>query len=252
MKKISFTALALLLLSIPSCRTKPEPKLKEPVIIESRGYSEGLALKKEGNRWGYLNEKMELLIPIKFDEAHDFNYGIALVREGDSKGYINQKGKYINYKPCQYENEEDGLNLREYYLQELEYSTTLTRDAFVYLMHPQDVSGNNDHRAKGWAKAMKSIIASRNRVKNFDRDVTEIIATLSLVKTEDYSQDIKYFQKLEQLRKTSSAFNKKADRLAETARKTPSKTVTKQVKDQARKQIEKIKKLIKEIKAMGE
>ncbi len=47
-------------------------------------YSEGLFAVKQGESWGYINEKGEVVIPIKYDWAESFDEGFAVVElDGD-------------------------------------------------------------------------------------------------------------------------------------------------------------------------
>jgi len=48
------------------------------------------------NKWGYVNKKGELVIPLEFDIASDFKDGLAYVAVKDKWcGYINEKGEVI-------------------------------------------------------------------------------------------------------------------------------------------------------------
>ncbi len=58
-------------------------------------FKEGYARVKKNDQWGYINKKGEVVIPVKFDEARDFNYGIAVVKFDGKYGHINYKGTFI-------------------------------------------------------------------------------------------------------------------------------------------------------------
>ncbi len=50
---------------------------------------------KQNNKWGFANEKGEIVIPCQYDEAKSFSYGLAAVKTGDKWGYIDRNGKII-------------------------------------------------------------------------------------------------------------------------------------------------------------
>ena len=72
---------------------------KEIVTIgkyDELGYfSEGRALVKKGEKYGYVNNKGKLVIPLKYDAASDFRENLALVQIGNKMGYINKNGKIV-------------------------------------------------------------------------------------------------------------------------------------------------------------
>lgn len=45
-------------------------------------------------KWGYTNEKGELVIPCKYDTAHFFSLGLAVVKEKDKYGYLKTNGDW--------------------------------------------------------------------------------------------------------------------------------------------------------------
>lgn len=60
-------------------------------------FNEGLAAvcSSKNNKWGFISEKAELLIPFIYDEAHDFNEGLAAVRMNDKWGFVNPDGQMV-------------------------------------------------------------------------------------------------------------------------------------------------------------
>ncbi|MFM6400151.1 MAG: WG repeat-containing protein, partial [Planktothrix sp.] len=56
---------------------------------ETANFSEGLAAVKIKQKWGYINQKSLINIPLQFDSANEFNQGLAGVRIKDKWGYIN-------------------------------------------------------------------------------------------------------------------------------------------------------------------
>jgi hypothetical protein len=75
--------------------------LSEHGIVFSSSFSNGLAvaLCEPGGKRGYIDKTGELVIPCKYDEAHDFHDGLAMVREGRTWGFIDKTGQMvIEYK----------------------------------------------------------------------------------------------------------------------------------------------------------
>jgi hypothetical protein len=65
-------------------------------------FVDGMALvkSKEGEKYGFINQKYELKIPLIYDMAQHFQNGRALVAKGANIGYINTQGEEII--PCIY------------------------------------------------------------------------------------------------------------------------------------------------------
>lgn len=55
-------------------------------------FSEGLALIKVGNKYGYINSSGNFAIQPQYDAADSFSNGLAMVKIGDKYGYINLSG----------------------------------------------------------------------------------------------------------------------------------------------------------------
>ena len=67
-------------------------------------------LVKIGNKMGYINKNGKIVIPLKYDYAHDFRDNLAWVRLGNKYGSINKSGTLII--PAKYESlDYDGGNL---------------------------------------------------------------------------------------------------------------------------------------------
>jgi hypothetical protein len=75
-------------------------------LYETMPFSEGLAAvatghkesKEEGftnTNWGYVDTKLELVIPGIYDEAHDFSEGLACVKKGNLYGFVDASGREI-------------------------------------------------------------------------------------------------------------------------------------------------------------
>ena len=67
-----------------------------PAMFDNIGRcgEELIAVKKRG-KWGYANQKVDLVISYKYDFAWDFDGKYAKVRYKDKEGIINVKGKYL-------------------------------------------------------------------------------------------------------------------------------------------------------------
>ncbi len=59
--------------------------------------SNGRAMVYDGNKYGFIDESLELVIECKFDmyQAHTFNCGLIVVRDGEKLGLINTNGEYV-------------------------------------------------------------------------------------------------------------------------------------------------------------
>ena len=68
-------------------------------------FSEGLAAVKLGNKWGFINNKGKVVIPIKYDDIESFSKGLAFVRKDGKDGYVDKKGKFVEVNKS--DNKED-------------------------------------------------------------------------------------------------------------------------------------------------
>lgn len=67
-----------------------------PRYKDVRSYSEGLApVKANNDRWGYINENQQWVIPPRYDEAQEFKDGKAAVRMNKRWGFINKQGDWL-------------------------------------------------------------------------------------------------------------------------------------------------------------
>jgi len=62
---------------------------------------EGFTPVSKKDKWGYINSKGVLVIPLKYDYALEFENGIASVQLNEKWGYVNTKGKEV--VPVKYE-----------------------------------------------------------------------------------------------------------------------------------------------------
>ena len=50
---------------------------------------------KQDKKWGYIDKTGQIIIPFKFDGAHDFSEGLAAVNIEEKTGYIDKTGKFV-------------------------------------------------------------------------------------------------------------------------------------------------------------
>lgn len=87
----------------------------EPKYEELQDFKLGLAAVRQGEKWGFINTKNEVVIPIIYDSLLDFEEsGLANVRQGEKWGWINRKNEVVI--PIIYDEEGDGLE----YLEEID------------------------------------------------------------------------------------------------------------------------------------
>lgn len=72
-----------------------EQKIKEVACHYAYGFYDGLARIQLGNRFGFVNEKGDVIIPVKYFGAYDFSEGRARVYINGHWGVINNKGQFI-------------------------------------------------------------------------------------------------------------------------------------------------------------
>ncbi|MBS9777822.1 MAG: WG repeat-containing protein [Gammaproteobacteria bacterium] len=58
-------------------------------------FSDGLAVIKKGNKWGFINKQEKEIIPPQYDSTRPFNVGVAIVEKGNKFALINKKGVLI-------------------------------------------------------------------------------------------------------------------------------------------------------------
>ena len=58
-------------------------------------YSDGLFAAKIKDKWGFINKKVQTVIPFKYNNVDRFSEGLVAVRMGKKWGYIDNKGKVI-------------------------------------------------------------------------------------------------------------------------------------------------------------
>lgn len=73
----------------------------KPTFTEAARFHEGYAVVKLMGLYGYVNKAGRLVIPYQFDEAKQFSEGLAAVKRDGKWGYINTSGEVV--VPFQYE-----------------------------------------------------------------------------------------------------------------------------------------------------
>ena len=74
-------------------------EVQVPMIYDDvRDFSEGFALVRKGNRWGYINEEGKPITEFKFLDGKPFKNGEAYVRENSSRYYIDTNGEKKVFK----------------------------------------------------------------------------------------------------------------------------------------------------------
>ncbi|PNK60464.1 WG repeat-containing protein [Psychrobacter sp. FDAARGOS_221] len=65
----------------------------DDIIYDS--LSDDLFTVKKGDKWGFVNNELETVIPFEFDQALAFNDDLAAVVKSDKFGFINNQGKIV-------------------------------------------------------------------------------------------------------------------------------------------------------------
>ena len=58
-------------------------------------FHDGLAAVSKDGKWGYIDKKGNLAIPLQYDDAKDFSEGRAAVRKGKFYGFIDTDGNFL-------------------------------------------------------------------------------------------------------------------------------------------------------------
>ena len=101
-------------------------------LVEPRPFVNGLSCYYDYAQklWGFFNTKGEIIIPARFENAHDFSEGLCVVKERDKAwGYINVNGEYVigpkfhaepedfhNNYAVVYGQKDDYNNVKEFYI----------------------------------------------------------------------------------------------------------------------------------------
>lgn len=66
--------------------------IKEDEFLPARGPRPIRTARKEGAKFGYIDESLRLVVPAVYDEARDFSEGLAAVKKDGEWGYVNTDG----------------------------------------------------------------------------------------------------------------------------------------------------------------
>ena len=69
--------------------------LFHPVVVLPQINSAALRPVSREGKWGYVNKRWKVMLPLEFDLAGPFSEGLAYVRRGNKWGYINESGKEV-------------------------------------------------------------------------------------------------------------------------------------------------------------
>ena len=73
----------------------PDYPNKNEILLNVELLNEDFLPFRNGNLWGYINDKGVEKIKAKFDWVEPFSEGLAMVGKGDFTGFINKSGKTI-------------------------------------------------------------------------------------------------------------------------------------------------------------
>ncbi len=85
-------------------KEKEKQQLKDKLnyAIKYKKFSHGLAAIEINGKYGFINEKGDVVIPLRFDRVSSFKEGLAWIKLNGKYGYINNKGKLVI--PIKYDN----------------------------------------------------------------------------------------------------------------------------------------------------
>ncbi|RLI97118.1 MAG: hypothetical protein DRO96_01495 [Candidatus Aenigmatarchaeota archaeon] len=64
-------------------------------------FSERLARVEKNGKWGFIDKKGKVVIPLEYDDAGSFSEGLAWVKKNRKLGFVDKKGnvvKWIGYR----------------------------------------------------------------------------------------------------------------------------------------------------------
>lgn len=71
-------------------------KVVVPMIYDRADvFSEGLAPVQKDGKWGFINEKGKVIVPMVYDGANVFSEGLAPVKKDEKWGFVNDKGEVV-------------------------------------------------------------------------------------------------------------------------------------------------------------
>ena len=102
MKYLSFFWLVFVYISSFSQDLRPVV-VQNGVLVYKGEYGDMLMyhnqddVEQHEGKWGYVNKKGKLVIPVQYDDANYFSVGLACVKKNDKYGFIDSSGNQIIY-----------------------------------------------------------------------------------------------------------------------------------------------------------
>ena len=75
---------------LAACSDKQGTVVIKPQFDDALFFSEGLAIVKVGDKWGYIDKRGIVVIKPQFDNAWPFSEGLAHVKVGEKHGFIGK------------------------------------------------------------------------------------------------------------------------------------------------------------------
>lgn len=93
------TSAVLMIYFIPAAEIHGESGmvtwLTPPELSYGRDFSEGLAVVNNNGRYGFINDRGDVVIDFQYDSAQDFSEGLATVQINNTSGAINSRGVIV-------------------------------------------------------------------------------------------------------------------------------------------------------------
>ena len=75
--------------------TRPATTSPTPQFDTAYAFEEELAAVEQNDRWGFVDQKGQIVINPQFDDTFGFRDGLASVQVGEKWGYIDKTGSYV-------------------------------------------------------------------------------------------------------------------------------------------------------------
>lgn len=90
LKKWIFAVFTFSLFTVSGCQSTG------PKYQNVRSYSEGLApVQTNSGKWGFINERQQMVIAPRFEDAKEFQGGKAAAKMNGRWGFINKRGEWL-------------------------------------------------------------------------------------------------------------------------------------------------------------
>jgi len=110
-------------------------------FLNAQPFQEGLAPVEKNNRWGFINTKNELVIPYIYDFVFPFYKGRAIVQYKGKWGVINQTGKII--LPLEYDEIQNFEN--QIFIVRMKHLWGIMNDQQTWLIPPEFIDFKKFH-----------------------------------------------------------------------------------------------------------